>query len=200
MILIVGGSGFLGRKVAELLLSQGQQVRLLVRTPAKVDDLKQLGAEVVIGDLVYPPSLTQACQGVDRVFVAAHGFLGKGRYQSEAVDDAGYHALIDAAKAAGVAHFVYTSALGAAPNHPVDFWRTKHRIEEYLKASDTILRPSAFMETHAHFLNGKSILETGKTSLLGNGTKPRNFIAVRDVAQFAVLALTDARPKTVLSN
>lgn len=196
MILIVGSSGFLGRDVAKLLLAQGQQVRLLVRTPAKVDDLKQMGAEVIQGDLIDPPSLTRACQGADRVFAAAHSLLGKGKYKSEAVDDAGHRALIDAAKTAGVAHFVYVSILGAAPGHPVDFFRTKYRIEEYLKASGlsyTILRPSAFMEWHAHIFNGKSILENGKTSLLGKGTKPRNFIAVRDVAQFAILALTDPR-------
>jgi|GEM_PF-4080349 len=47
------------------------------------------------------------------------------------------------------------------------------------------------METHAHILNGKSILEKSKTSLLGNGTKLRNFIVVQDVARFAVSALTD---------
>jgi uncharacterized protein YbjT (DUF2867 family) len=198
MILIVGASGFLGREVAKQLLTQGQQVRLLVRTPAKVDDLKQLGAEVMQGDLINPASLTRACQGVDRVFAAAHSLLGKGRYKSEAVDDVGHRALIDAAKAAGVAHFVYTSVLGAAPDHPVDFWRTKYHIEEYLKASGlsyTILRPSAFMEWHAHIFNGKSILESVKTSLLGKGTKLRNFVAVRDVAQFAVLALTDPKLK-----
>ena len=196
MILILGASGFLGREVTSLLLSQGQQVRLMVRTPAKVDDLKQGGAEIVPGDLIDPPSLRRACQGVDKVFSAAHSLLGKGRYNSKAVDDAGHRDLIDAAKTTGVAHFVYTSALSAAPDHPIDFWRTKYRVEEYLKASGlhyTVLRPSAFMEWHAHIFNGKSILEKGKTSLLGNGTKPRNFIAVRDVAQFAVLALTDAK-------
>ncbi len=196
MILIVGASGFLGREVASLLLSEGQQVRLLVRTPAKVDDLKQMGAEVMQGDLIDPPSLMRACQGVDRVLAAAHSLLGRGRYTSEAVDDAGHRALIDAAKAAGVAHFVYTSILGAAPDHPIDFFRTKYRVEQYLKASGlsyTVLLPSAFMEWHVHIFNGKSILEKGKTSLLGKGTKPRNFIAVRNVAQFAVLALTDPK-------
>jgi uncharacterized protein YbjT (DUF2867 family) len=112
------------------------------------------------------------------------------------VDDAGHRALIDAAKAEGAAHFVYTSMLGAAPDGPIDFLRTKYQIEQYLKASGlryTVLRPSAFMEWHAHIFNGKSILESGKTSLLGKGTKLRNFIAVRDVAQFAVLAVTDPK-------
>jgi uncharacterized protein YbjT (DUF2867 family) len=198
MILIIGASGFLGREVAKLLLAQGEQMRLLARTPAKVDDLKQAGAEVIQGDLIDPPSLARACKGVDQVLAAAHSLLGKGKYKSEAVDDGGHRALIDAAKAAGVAHFVYMSMLGVSPDHPFDFARRKYAIEEYLKASDlsyTILRPSWYMEQNVHLFNGKSIVEKGKTSLLGNGTKLRNFVAVRDVAQFALRALTDTNLK-----
>ena len=193
MILIVGSSGLLGREVARRLLSRGERLRLLVRSPGKVDDLKQAGAEVVAGDLTDADSLGRACDGVDRVFAAAHSILGTGRNKSEKVDDAGHRSLIDAAKARGVRQFVYTSALGASANHPVDFWRTKYRVENYLMASGltyTILRPSAFMEWHAHTFNGKSILEQGKTKFIGEGSKLRNFVAVRDVAYFAVLALT----------
>ena len=194
MILIVGGTGVLGREVAIQLLARDERVRLLARTPARLDDFREAGAEVVEGDLVDPASLARACEGVDAVFAAAHAMLGKGDHDSHAVDDVGHRALIDAAVAAGVSHFVYTSILGAAPDHPVDFWRTKYQVEEYLKASGltyTILRPAAFMEWHAHEFNGKSILESGKTTLLGRGTKPRNFVAARDVAAFVVLALTD---------
>lgn len=196
MILIVGGNGVLGREVVAQLLDAGEPIRLLARTPAKVDDLKQAGAEVVEGDLLDPVSLARACDGADRVLAAAHSLLGKGRYASEAVDGAGNRALIDAAKAARVAHFVFISILGAAPDHPVDFWRTKYGVEQYLKASGlrySILRPSAFMEWHAHVFNGKAILKNGKTMILGKGTKPRNFVAGADVARFAVLALTDPR-------
>lgn len=198
MILIIGASGFLGREVTKLLLSKDEQVRLLVRTPMKVEDLKQVGAEIIQGDLIDPPSLIRACQGANRVLAAAHSLLGKGRYKSEAVDDAGHRSLIDAAKAAGVAHFVYMSMLGVSPDHPFDYARMKYSIEEYLKASGlsyTILRSAWYMEQNVHLYNGKSILESSKTSLLGNGTKPRNFIAVRDVAQFAVLALLDPKLK-----
>ncbi len=194
MILVVGASGSLGRLVTSDLLSKGQNVRLLVRTPEKVNDFKQRGAEIIQGDLIDPTSLERACAGVDKVFAAAHSMLGKGKYKSESVDGTGHRNLIDAAKKAGVSHFVYTSVLGAAKYHPIDFFRTKYSIEEYLKHSGlnyTILRPSAFMETHAHLLNGKSILENGKTNLLGKGNKPRNFIAVRDVAYFAIMALTE---------
>ena len=199
MILIVGGSGFLGREVAKLLLSQGRQIRLLVRTPAKVEDLKQAGVEVVQGDLMDPSSLSRACQGIDRVLAAANSFLGKGKNKVEAVDEAGHRSLIDKAKESGVSHFVYISMLGVSPDHPFDYARIKYSVEEYLKASRlsyTILRSAWFMEQNVHLYNGKSILESGKTSLLGNGTKPRNFIAVRDVAQFAVLALLDSKLKS----
>jgi uncharacterized protein YbjT (DUF2867 family) len=173
-------------------------VRLLVRTPAKVEDLKQAGAEVIQGDLIDSLSLVRACQGVDRVLAAAHSLLGKGRYKSQAVDDAGHRALIDAARAAGVSHFVYMSMLGVSPDHPFDFARRKYAIEEYLIASClsyTILRPSWYMEQNVHIFNGKSILEKGKTGLLGKGTKLRNFVAARDVAQFAVRALIDPHLK-----
>ncbi len=202
MILVVGATGYLGREATKLLLNRGEQVRVLARTPAKATDLEQLGAEVVQGDLIDLPSLKRACAGVRSVFSAAHSLLGAGKYKSEHVDGTGHRTLIDAAKAAGVSHFVYTSILGASPDHPVDFFRTKAATETYLKASGlsyTILRPSAFMEWHMHMFNGKSILERGKTTILGRGTKPRNFVAVRDVAHVAVLALTDpaARNRTI---
>ena len=166
----------------------------MTRQPSKASDLASLGAEVVQGDLVNTPSLGRACAGATHVVAAAHGMLGSGRNRSEAVDDAGHRALVDAARAAGVAHFVYTSVLGASPGHPLDFFRTRYAVEQYVKGSGlgyTILRPSAFMETHAHTFNGKGIVERGRTTLLGPGTRPRNFVAVRDVAAMAVRALTD---------
>jgi uncharacterized protein YbjT (DUF2867 family) len=193
VILVVGATGVLGQKTARLLLADGHQVRAMTRAVDRASDLAQQGAEVIAGDLIDPDSLARACRGVDRVFVAAHSFLGRGRYASAAVDDRGHRALIDAARLEGIKRFVYTSVLGASPIHPVDFCRTKYAIEQYLQASGlehVILRPSAFMEWHAHIFNGKSILEKGRTQLLGSGTKPRNFVAAIDVAQLAASALT----------
>ena len=194
MILVVGSTGVLGRQAVRLLCAEGRAVRAMTRQPSRASDLGNLGAEVVHGDLLDPASLVSACAGATHVVAAAHGMLGSGRNRSEAVDDAGHRALVDAARAAGAEHFVYTSVLGASPGHPLDFFRTKYAVEQYVKESGlgyTILRPSAFMETHAHTFNGKGIVERGKTTLLGRGTRPRNFVAVRDVAAMAVRALTD---------
>jgi uncharacterized protein YbjT (DUF2867 family) len=196
MILIVGGSGVLGREIVRLLVERGEQVRVMTRSPDRARDLQAAGVELVQGDLLDPASLARACSGAAGVVAAAHSLLGKGQYRSEAVDDAGNRALMDAARAARVKRFVFISIYGAAPDHPVDFWRRKYASEQHLKASGltwTILRPTAFMEWHAHVFNGKAILDKGRTTLLGTGTKPRNFVAASDVAAFAVLALTDPR-------
>lgn len=194
MILVVGSTGVLGRAIVTRLRVEGRPVRGMARSIRKASDLESLGAEIVHGDLLDPPSLARACLGATHVIAAAHAMVGNGRNRSEAVDDAGHRALVDAARAAGVAHFVYTSALGASPDHPLDFFRTKYAVEQYVKGSGlshTILRPSAFMEWHAHAFNGKGIVERGKTTLLGRGTRPRNFVAAHDVAVMAVRALTD---------
>lgn len=198
MILIVGVTGVLGRETARQLLAAGHKVRGLTRNPANAADIKQLGAEIVQGDLIDADSLKRACQGVEQVLFAAHAILGTGKYTSEAVDDAGTRALIDIAKAAGVKHFVYLSLKDALPSHPTDFFRTKVKMEGYLKTSGlsyTILRPSAFMEHHVHNLLGATILTMGKTTIYGAGNNPNNFIAGRDIARLAVIALTDPRLK-----
>lgn len=78
MILVVGATGVLGQKTARLLLADGHQVRAMTRVAERASDLAQQGAEVIVGDLVDPDSLARACRGVDRVFAAAHSFLGKG--------------------------------------------------------------------------------------------------------------------------
>lgn len=196
-ILVVGATGALGRPTVALLRARGVQVRALNRHPAQASDLAALGAEVVAGDLTDPASLQRACMGVSRVMACAHGLLGRGRYRSEAVDDAGHRALIAAACDAGVRRFVYTSALGAAVDSPVDFMRRKFTIELALQRSglDTVvLRPSAFMEWHAHKLNGQGLLDKGRARLIGPGTKLRNFVAASDVAALAVRALLEDPP------
>jgi uncharacterized protein YbjT (DUF2867 family) len=192
MILVVGATGSLGRQVVKKLLHKGESVRAMTRDRSKADDLKARGAHIILGDLTDPESLEFAVRGASAVVAAAHSMLGRGSNSSEAVDDAGHRALIDAAKSAGVHHFVYTSAMGAAPDHPIDFWRTKARVERYLEESGmkyTIIRPTSFMEIYAWELIGKAVAAGKRVRMLGPGKNPRNFIAADDVASAVVLAL-----------
>ena len=192
MILIVGATGLLGRATALNLLTKGHAVRALVRDRARADDLRRAGAEVVIGDLTDPRSLELACKGAERVFAAAHSMLGRGDHSSAQVDHVGHSALVVAARSAKVQHFVYTSMMGAREDHPIDFARTKYEIEQVVQQSGmgyTILRPAAFMEWHVHRFIGAMLLDKGFVVLIGPATKPRNFVALRDIVPFAVQAL-----------
>lgn len=195
MILIVGGTGSLGSATARRLLAKEKAVRVMTRTPQRATALGKLGAEVVQGDLLDKASLARACRGATKVLAAAHSILGRGKEASKYVDLQGHKDLIDVAKAAGVQHFVYTSVYkfhGAYHDNP--FFQIKYEVEGYLRASGldyTILRPTAFMESHAEFFIGKPIMETGKVTLFGRGENPRNFVAADDVAQIAVRALED---------
>jgi len=194
VVLIVGATGTLGRATALALLKDGQRVRALVRSPERARDLERAGAELVPGDLTDPTSLEQACKGAQRVFACAHSLLGRGDRSSAQVDHVGHSALVAVARAAGAARFVYTSVHGAREDHPIDFFRTKFEIEQTLREGDlpfTVLRPTAFMEHHVHRFNGAMLLDKGFTVIVGPGTKPRNFVAVRDVVPFAMQALTD---------
>jgi uncharacterized protein YbjT (DUF2867 family) len=194
MIAIVGATGSLGRELTRQLLASGHHVVAVTRNPAKAAALATLGAEVRHGDLADGPSLGRAIHGADVVVAAAHSLLGRGRQASARIDDGGHRALIDAARAAGVGRFVYTSVYGVTATHPVAFWRRKHSIERYLEASGlrhTILRPTAFMETHAHELLGRAILAGKPALIFGSGDRPANFVAARDAATVAVMALAD---------
>jgi uncharacterized protein YbjT (DUF2867 family) len=194
-MLIVGASGVLGRAAAIHFLQKGYAVSAFVRDPGKVRDLEGLGAQVIKGDLTDPTGFSGALQGVDIVLAAAHALMGRGRNSSEQVDLQGHRAFIDTAKAAGVDHFIYTSATFASQDAALDFSRTKYAVEQYLAKSGlsyTILRPTAFMEWHAYRLLGQKIMETGKVSILGSGRAKVNFIAVQDVVS-AIEQVIDSR-------
>jgi uncharacterized protein YbjT (DUF2867 family) len=192
LILVVGGTGTLGRKIAKTLLASGEDVRVMSRSLARTDELKSLGARPVRANLNDPESLEFAVRGVKTVIASAHALLGRGHESSEAIDDAGHRALIDASREAGVDHFIYTSVVGASDDHPIDFWRTKAGIERYLNESGlshTIVRPTAFMDTHAYQLLGKNVVEGKRVVLAGKGNNPRNFVAAEDVAKVIVGAI-----------
>jgi uncharacterized protein YbjT (DUF2867 family) len=185
----------LGSATARRLLARERVVRVMTRTPQKATALGKLGAEVVQDDLLDKASLARACRGATKVLAAAHSILGRGKEASKYVDLQGHKDLIDAARKAGVEHFVYMSAYkfnGVYDDNP--FFQIKYEVEGYLRASGldyTILRPTHFMESHAERFIGQPIMETGKVTLFGRGENRRNFIAADDVAQIVVRVLED---------
>ncbi len=145
MILITGGTGFVGNHLIQRMRKDGLPVRALVRNPVKARPLKDLGVEVVAGDVSDAASLGNAAAGVERV-VHLVGIIQEAPGATfQGVHVAGTRNLLDAAQKAGVRHFLYQSALGARPEAATAYHRTKWEAEEFVRTSGipyTILRPS----------------------------------------------------------
>ena len=124
-VLVAGATGHLGGQIAHRLLEGGADVRYLVREGSAYEALVAAGAETVFGDLKEPDSLAAACKGVDAIVTTANSIGHGGEDTVESVDLRGNRNLIDAAEAAGVRRFVFTSALGAAADSPMEFLRAK---------------------------------------------------------------------------
>lgn len=195
-VLVVGATGMVGGEICRRLTAAGRPVRAIVRKtsdPAKVANLKAQGVELVQGDLCDPVSLQAACRGAGAVIstVSSMPFSYKpGENDIRCVDEEGHLNLIHAAKNAEVPHFIYTSFSG---NIDLDFplRNAKRKVEQSLKESGlayTILRPSYFMQVWLSPAVGFDAANA-KAQLYGTGDQRISWIALQDVAAFAVASL-----------
>jgi NADH dehydrogenase len=198
MILVVGSTGSLGGQIARELLERGRRVRILVRPQSNHQPLVRDGAQPSYGDLKDRPSLDIACRDVHTVITTAIS-IGHGPADTiESVDVAGNRNLIEAAAAAGVRQFVFTSALGADPNSPNPLMAAKGVTEAALCASGmewTILAPNAFMDVWLSAVVRGPALAGREVVYVGSGARRHSFVHSRDVAAFALAALD--HPKAV---
>jgi len=196
MNLVVGATGMVGGEICRQLVAAGKPTRALVRStsdPAKVQALRELGVEVVEGDVRDRASLDAACAGATAVIstVSSMPFSYQpGENDIETVDLNGVKALIDAAVGAGVEHLVYTSFSGQIDlGFPLR--NAKRAVEAYLKRSGltyTVLRPSYYMEVWLSPAVGFDAANA-KAQIYGMGEEPVSWISFRDVARFAVASL-----------
>ena len=145
MILITGATGFVGGHLIRGLSKNGVPLRAIVRDPDKARALKDLGVEVMPGDIADISSLEYACSGVERVVHLVGIIQEAPGVTFEGVHVDGTRNLLSAAKKAGVGHFVYQSALGTRHGAKSQYHKTKWEAEEQVRASGiayTILRPS----------------------------------------------------------
>src|SRR5204862_6626823 len=110
MIVVVGGTGRLGRLVVERLLEEGERVRVVARHTER-DTSVLPGVDVVSADVRDPSTLAAALEGADVVVSAVHGLDPAGRQSPTAVDRDGNTNLVHAAVAAGAA-VVLVSVVG----------------------------------------------------------------------------------------
>jgi UDP-glucose 4-epimerase len=108
-ILVTGATGKVGSRLAKRLAQRGDQVRALVRDPSRAAALREHRIELATGDLLDVDSLAAAVRGVDAVVHCAAFFRGASPEQAHAVNDLGSQHLANAARAAAVKRFIFTS-------------------------------------------------------------------------------------------
>ena len=191
LILVTGATGQQGGAVAHRLIQQGQKIRVLSRHPDKAAELATAGAEVVRGDLTDPSGLESALRGMQGVFAMSTPY--------EAGMDAEVRqgiTLADAAKKAGVAHYVYTSVGSAEKQTGIPHFETKWKVEQHIRKIGlpaTILRPVFFMDNFTTFFRPS---REGVLSTPLPPTRKLQMVALRDIGEFGATAFM--RPEDFL--
>jgi uncharacterized protein YbjT (DUF2867 family) len=180
MLLVIGGTGHVGRPLVTMLRAAGAPVRALVRDPARAADLRGLGVELAAGDLAEPRTVAAAMAGVERVFLATPPDVRQRELQVHA---------IDAARRAGVRHLVKLSVAGADEGSRNALLSWHGETDDHLQASGmrwTVLRPHSFMVNTLAFAPG--VAAEGRFHASDTGRVP--FVHPRDVAAVGAGALT----------
>lgn len=196
MYLVAGGSSAVGRMLVAKLLRTENPVRVLVRKDADAAYFAALDADVIQGDVRDAAVVSRAAQGVTTLV----SLIGRHFARTEAVlwdvETQGTAALIDAARQAGVGHFVMLSALWADREPGPVLFRAKRRAEDLLVRSGlryTILRPSMFVLGANSLVGslGPLIERCGLALLPGPGDRPISFITLGDLSDALLAAARD---------
>lgn len=201
LIVVFGGSGFIGRHVVKQLARAGYRVRVPMRRPHLGQDLRVLGdvgqIHLMQANVRFPDSIAAALDGVDGVVNLVGVLHEQGRQNFQTMHVAASEAIAAAAKAAGLKKFVQVSSIGADPRAKAKYARTKGEAEAAVRAlvpGAVILRPSIVFGPEDNFFN--RFADMAKFSpflpLIGGGKTKFQPVHVQDVADAVVAGL--ARP------
>ena len=190
MILLTGGTGFVGGHVAHALRAQSRDVRALVRDPARAERLATWGCELATGDVTDPAGLKPAVAGCD-VVVHLVAIIAGSRSEFERVMTQGTKNLVAAAQEAGVRRFVLMSALGVGEETKdlTPYYHAKWEMELTVKDSGlehVIFRPSFVFGRDGGVLPlfVRQVRWSPVTPVLGKGENRLQPIWVEDVAAY----------------
>jgi len=147
-LLIIGGTGTLGRQIVLQALTKGYQVRCLVRNFRKANFLKEWGVELVYGDLNKPETIPPCLKGISAIIDASTSRPNEFNSLKK-VDWDGKLCLIQAAKAANIQRFIFFSAQNVEQFDNIPLMKLKYGIENKLKKSGipyTIFRLTGFYQ------------------------------------------------------
>lgn len=204
VILITGGSGYVGSHLVARLVESGTAVRVLVRDPERARGegrLAGLELEQVQGDVTAPDSLLPAFSGVRTVVHTVAIAIEKGQGSYEQVNHQGTLNVLKVAREAGVRRFINLSQMGADPDGPYRFLASKGAAQQAVSESGlewTAFRPSVIWGPEDEFANTFARLVPFSPliyPIVGDESSTFQPVWVEDVVSAMLQALDD--PSTV---
>lgn len=159
MILVTGGSGYVGSHIVRRLVQDGRRVRAMVRDAARAENegrLRDLDVECVTADVTRPETLPSALAGADAVVHTVAIAIERGSRKYEEINYQGTVNIVAAAKMAGVKRFVNMCQLGADASLPYRFLASKGKAQDFVAQSGldwTAFRPSVIWGPQDEFAN-----------------------------------------------
>jgi len=199
LVTIYGGSGFIGRHVVRAIAKTGARMRVAVRRPELALHLQPLGdvgqINAVQANVRFPDSLLAAAQGADAVINLVGILFPTGKQTFKAVQDEGARHVAEAARASGAKALVHISAIGASPDAPSVYARTKAAGEAAVRdlyPGAVILRPSIVFGPEDDFFNrfAKLARIAPALPLIGGGKMRLQPVFAGDVAKAVIAGLT----------
>jgi uncharacterized protein YbjT (DUF2867 family) len=144
MLLLTGATGLVGSALLRRLVTEGAQVRCLVRDPRRLG-AQRVRVQIALGDLTDPPSFRNALRGVQTVVHLAASIRDQPRGSIEELNGIATWRMVEAAERSGVERFLFFSVLGASTHHRSRFFRAKALAEQAVSEADlrsTVFSPS----------------------------------------------------------
>jgi len=194
MILVTGGSGFIGRRVVARLADGGSGVRVLARGQRPADLPSRV--EAVNADVLSGEGLTEAMSGIEKAVHTVAVIRESGGQTFEGVIRRGTERVVAAAKLAGVKKLVHVSAIGAQDNLTYPYLHAKWWAERAVASGGikyTILRPSIVFGEGDEFMNALAGLVRYNpiVPVAGNGRAKFQPIWVEDLVTCIVACLDE---------
>jgi len=195
-VIVAGGTGFIGRRLCAELADRGHDVTALARNPDDADLPNTV--ETAMGDVSAYESIEPHFEGQDvavNLVALSPLFKPKGNISHETVHLQGTENVVRACEEHGVGKLVQMSALGADPNGPTAYLRTKGQAEEVVRSSDldwVMFRPSVVFGDGGEFVSFTKKLTTPiVTGFPGGGKTPFQPIWLGDFVPMVADAVED---------
>jgi len=201
-VLVLGATGFVGRRLTRTFVQKGFDVRCSVRNPIKAADILPKGCEIIPGDILDEKSMYEAVKGVEAVYISVHTLRPQPKsmpgesFTGTELRGLGY--VVKACKDLGVRRIIYITFLGTAPDAEISWSRGRWNEEQLLLKSGlnaTILRPGQIVGKGGNGFNMMMAQAKAKFAMvIGSGKQKMQNIALDDLVYYLIQLLDE--PKT----